>query len=199
MKDFYLADLHLGHDAAILGRPFASQEEMSAHIVDAINAKVATKYNRIICCGDFALRDPVKWRMKFICKNWIKLRGNHDPWHKCKLAFGEGCCRDTYDFKVKDHPCFASHYPHAYWPKSHRGSFHIYGHVHDQRTETIEAAFPGIRSLDVGVDSANRLLGDWTCFSEDEVYDILIARPGHDLVEWYETNRGKWKKEHTSE
>jgi hypothetical protein len=41
---------------------------------------------------------------------------------------------------------FVSHYPHAYWPRSHKGCLHVYGHVHAEREATLDAALPGRRS-----------------------------------------------------
>jgi hypothetical protein len=116
--------------------------------------------------------------------------GNHDPRQKCKAAFGPSQCRDQYDTKCVDMPCFVSHYPHAYWPASHYGSFHVFGHVHDQRTDTLTEKFPDARMMDVGVDAANRWLGKYTCFSEEEVYNILIAKTGHDHVKFYQDLQG---------
>lgn len=193
MKTFFVADTHLDrHGDNTVGRAFENSEEMSREIVSNINGR-ANRGDRIIILGDFAFKEPQYWRTQLTCKNITLVLGNHDPRSKCLKAFGKSNIRDQYDTKCKDHPTFCSHYPHSYWSKSHYGSFHLFGHVHDQRTRTIEEAFPGIRAMDVGVDSAKRLLGSFTCFSEDEIYDLLIDRPGHDLIEFYEQLR-KWKK-----
>jgi calcineurin-like phosphoesterase family protein len=43
---------------------------------------------------------------------------------------------------------WVSHYAHRVWPKSHQGSYHVYGHTH--------GVLPGHRrSMDVGVDANN--------------------------------------------
>jgi hypothetical protein len=59
--------------------------------------------------------------------------------------------------------------------------------------------FPDIRAIDLGVDSAKRILGKWTLFSEEEIYEILIKRKGHDPVEFYKELRGEYKKDHNPE
>jgi calcineurin-like phosphoesterase family protein len=84
------------------------------------------------------------------------------------------------------HQVFISHYPHAYWPSSHHGSFHFYGHCHTQREETLDQVFPGRRSIDVGVDNAALLFNDYIPLSERCLIDYLIQQPGHDPVSFYE-------------
>ena len=73
----------------------------------------------------------------------------------------------------------------------------VYGHVHDQREATLNAIWPERRAMDCGVDSAKRILERYCPFSEDEVYDILSKRKGHDPVEFYLALRGEYKhKDH---
>ena len=50
--------------------------------------------------------------------------------------------------------------------------------------ELINKIFPEMRSLDVCPESYKTIFGEWGIFSENQVYDILIARKGHeDLTE----------------
>lgn len=198
MKTWIMADPHLGEGENVLNRPFANAKEMSAEIVENVNSR-ADKRDRVIIVGDFAFKNPGKWRGKFRCKNMILVMGNHDKHAQSKAAFGDMNVRDQYDTKILGHPTFFSHYPAMYWPKSYYGSMHGFGHVHDQRTETIELVFPNARMMDVGVDAAQRLLGKYTCFSDQEFYDLLIQKPGHDPVEWYRERRGEYKKDHVTE
>lgn len=104
--------------------------------------------------------------------------------------FGERY-REVHECKIKDMPCWLSHYQHLTWPKSHYGSFHLHGHTHDQRSEYYNNLIPGMRSLDVCPESYKRINGKWGIWSEDEVYKLLIARKGHDPVEWYKKQRGE--------
>lgn len=39
--------------------------------------------------------------------------------------------------------------------------------------------------MDAGVDNAFRLFGKYRPFHEDEVIQILTARPGHDQIAYY--------------
>jgi calcineurin-like phosphoesterase family protein len=190
--DYFVADLHFDHHRMAENRGFASTDDMNDCVLTEINQLVLPKQDRLRILGDFCWGDPAKWRQRIKCKNIMLILGNHDNRAKCVTAFGKQNVRDTYMPKVEEVPCFLSHYPHAYWPSSHYGSYHLYGHVHDMRTETITEAFPGIRSLDVGVDSAKRLLGDYRPFSAVEVHQILRVRPGHDPVQWYTAHFGKY-------
>lgn len=190
MKTFFTADTHLAHDG-ILGitfRKFPTIEDHNEAIIDGINSTVGVN-DRLFILGDFCWRAEESWFSRIKCKNTQLIFGNHD---KAKLGKLFQTAEDTTEIKLQGHKIFLSHYPHAYWPASHHGSLHLYGHVHSQREATLDAAFPGRRSMDCGVDNAKFLLGQYRPFSEDEVIQILTARPGHDQVEWYE----KYQKAH---
>lgn len=195
---FVTADLHLSKEGTnTLNRPFATPLEMSKEIIGQINSRV-TRKDRLIIVGDFSFREAPYWRGQVKC-NCLLVMGNHDNWVKSLQAFGKFRMNvfQQYDGKLCGHRTHFSHYPTLYWPASHYGSMHCFGHVHDQRTETIESLFPeGIRAMDVGVDAANRILGKYTCFHEKEIYDILIQRASHDLVSYYKERRGEYKKDH---
>ena len=199
MKTYFTADPHFSrHGTNLLGRPFANVREMSEHILDAINSRV-TRKDRLIIAGDFSFREPAYWRSRLVCRNCVLVLGNHDNRAKSIEAFGIHNTREQYDTKCCGHPCWVSHYPTLYWPKSHYGSYHVFGHVHDQRTGTIIHHFPTARMMDVGVDAAYRELGEWTAFSEDEIHANLSLWSGHDPVEFYTRLRGEYNKDHVSE
>jgi hypothetical protein len=42
--------------------------------------------------------------------------------------------------------------------------------------------------MDVGVDNAKKLKGDWSPFTEGDVEDLFL-RPGHDSKEFYDGQR----------
>lgn len=192
MKTYITADPHFSKAGSnVLSRPFSDAREMSEHILDAINAKIGTKYARLIILGDFSPREPEYWRQRLITKNCVLILGNHCHRNKSIRAFGHMNVRETWDTKLCGHPCWMSHYAHCVWPKSHYGSFHLYGHTHGMREETLDTLFPGRRSMDAGVDEAFRILGEWTCFDEQEIYDILSTRPGWDNVDFYKQLRGE--------
>jgi calcineurin-like phosphoesterase family protein len=191
MKTYFTADDHFAHEniLKITDRDlhFASIEEHDDGMLYGINSTVGEN-DRLFILGDFAWRAGESFTSRIRCKNIHLIFGNHD-----RTAFGKlfKSVEDTAVLKIQGHKVFLSHYPHCYWPSSHRGSLHLYGHVHAEREETLDAAFPGRRSMDVGVDNALMWLGAYQPFSEDEILRFLLPRPGHDLVEWYDQQRAK--------
>lgn len=187
---FFTADLHLNHEKVILftTRPFKSIVEHDEYVIARINNRVGQK-DRLYVLGDVSWRAVGQELGKIVCKDIHLIWGNHD-----RQNFGKWfkTAEDVTEIKIGEQKVFLSHYPHAFWPSSHRGSMHLYGHCHSQREETLDKAFPGRRSMDVGIDNAWKLLGEYCPFSEGEIMDILGPRPGHDSVEYYEANHGAW-------
>jgi hypothetical protein len=81
------------------------------------------------------------------------------------------------DFKVKftklgkAERFFCSHYSHRVWDQHHKGVFHLYGHSHSSLEHD-----PNGRSMDVGIDNAYKLLGEYRPFNITEVYELLKDR-----------------------
>lgn len=188
-KTWVLGDPHFGHENVMkfAHRPFHCIEEHDEHVISKINYYVH-RNDRLIIAGDVCWKDPQKYRQRINCKEVILVFGNHD-----KKTWGPIFSRgvDNLDLKYVDplteeeFNIFVSHYPHAYWPGSHRNDLHVYGHVHDAREETLDRAFPGRRSMDVGIDTAKRVLGEYRPFSLGEVVNILRDRKGHDSLDHY--------------
>lgn len=198
---YFTADTHFDHEKAInfperkgFGFTVESWKEM---ILDKINSKV-TKYDKLFILGDFALgkdqsKSFAKNKMKIKCKDVWLIRGNHDLGDEgCKRVFGQNF-RHCFETKIKEMPCWLSHYPHLIWPKSHYGSFHLHGHLHDGRSKFWDNIpyLSSMRRLDVCPESYKRLKGDWGIWSEDEVYEYMTDRIGHDDVKWYREQRGE--------
>lgn len=186
---WFTADPHFGHEPIAKNRGFTS-EEHDELVLGAINA-VVERRDRLIIAGDFCFRSkPGKWRQRINCREVILVFGNHD-----RPSFGQFFSRAEQQLvlKVGEHRVYVSHYPHAYWPASHHGSMHVYGHCHAQREETLDTLFPGRRSMDVGLDNAVRLLGELRPFSENEVVERLLAAPGHDPVSYYREKNGTYE------
>lgn len=192
-RTFFTSDLHLGHENVVskMGRAFGSIREHDDCLIDGINATVGRK-DRLYVLGDAfwqpTYKRPGQFRARIECRELHLIWGNHD-----RAAFGTcfSTSQDVLMLKLDGEEngrriqAFLSHYPHAYWPASHHGSLHLYGHVHDKREATLDVLFPGRRSMDVGMDTAKRLLGAYRPFSEDEIKAILLARLGHDHVGFY--------------
>lgn len=188
MLTHFMADPHLGHDGILnmSGRPFSSVEEMYDEILAQTNRCVQPE-DRLFLLGD------VSWQLGLLngflehlnCKNVHLIWGNHD---RRSFSRSVKSYADVDEVKIGggQYTVFMSHYPHTYWPSSHYGHFHVYGHMHGDREATMDAAYPGRRAMDVGVDVAYRLFGQFRPFSEMDVIEILGNRPGHDKLEHYE-------------
>lgn len=182
MKTFFTSDTHLSHDALGLSfRQFETIEHHNDAIMDGINKAVGV-HDRLFVLGDFCWRGEESWVAKIRCKNLHLIFGNHD---KAKLGKLFKTAEDTSEVKIQGRKVFLSHYPHAFWPASHHGSLHLYGHVHAQHEIPLDVLFPGRRSMDCGVDNAFRLVGEYRPFSEDEIVGMLADRPGHYHVKTY--------------
>lgn len=184
---WFIADTHFNCPGLAEHRGFKSPDEHDDFVLNAINTHVK-RPDMLYIIGDFAKNDANKYRSRIRCGNVVLIWGNHDRnsfasvfpsnyrHHTMKLTSGESV--------------FLSHYPTAYWNKSHYGSFHLYGHCHGMREASLDALFPGRRSMDVGYEPLRDRFGQYRPINEEEVVEILGVRPGHDPVEWYGTNFG---------
>lgn len=193
---WFTADPHLGHAKMLVG-----ERAKYFDSIDAWNSHMLAEFEKcgengeLYILGDLSMEEPQKWRRK-LPKSAYLIRGNHDgSVEKCKKAFGNRFS-DTKEVKIGHSraKCWLSHYGHAYWPASHRGSFHLYGHNHGMREETLDEILPGRKSMDVCPENVFRLLGEFRPISEFEVEELLIGRSGHDHVSFYREKRGDFKK-----
>ena len=75
-------------------------------------------------------------------------------------------CDSVLIVKHGQHTFFLSHYSHRVWDGSHKGVIHLYGHSHN--------SIPDLgKSMDVGVDSARHLLGEYRPFRIEEIIQIM--------------------------
>jgi calcineurin-like phosphoesterase family protein len=173
---WFTADSHLGHEAILRhmperGKVFASIEEMDAHVVDETN-RVVGKNDILIHAGDFAWRAGRvgHYRHRLNVRQIHVARGNHDAASLVKhvstmelILFKKF---DGHDFHIEHRPCLS-------WNKKQRGGFHVYGHSHGLFEDTLNTLWPGRRAIDVGIDHAFRLTGEWRPLSLDEVLHFI--------------------------
>jgi calcineurin-like phosphoesterase family protein len=177
---WFSSDFHFGHNN--IAGPMVSQWDKgyrNFETVQGMNKVLITTINRYVkeddklyFLGDFAFgghtnipgyRHALNVREIHVC------RGNHDGHlDKYKDLFTSindvMWCKDR-----KDRPIFMSHYSHRVWEGSHKGYIHLYGHSHDSIVDFG-------KSMDVGVDTAFRLFGEYRPFSIDEVISIMDKR-----------------------
>lgn len=75
---------------------------------------------------------------------------------------------------LREGSLFLSHYAHRVWNKSHHGRIHLYGHSHDSLDKHPNQ--PWGKSMDVGMDSAYRILGEYRPFHINEIMKIMNER-----------------------
>ena len=176
MSFFWTADLHFDHSNMIgyMDRPYKDVQEMNESLMANINSTVG-KGDVLIIAGDLTL-----WHKKEkVHKEWINnmngtiicLKGNHDYW------LGKGKGRYIYHKKIGDVYTVTSHYAMRVWNRSHRGSINLHGHSHGGLDRWKN-------QLDVGVDSAFKLLGEYRPFSFEEV--LYFIQQYTDITLWNE-------------
>ena len=182
MKRFFSSDWHLGHKN-ISGpkmsnwpngyRTFDSPQEMDEDIIKNVNNMIQY-HDHLFYLGDFSLGAKVQeYRDRINCRQITFILGNHDDPRNIERVFGIMNTHHVLEIKEKGVHYFLSHYAHRVWNKSHRDSIHLYGHSHDSLDREGEEWG---RSMDVSVDSAYRLFGEYRPFTEDEILRIMSKR-----------------------
>lgn len=114
-------------------------------------------------------KDYSKLRDSINCKNVYCIWGNHDNKEMARVFDTIDICKIQYN-KINIIMC---HYAMAVWDKSHRGSWHLYGHSHSEMEDKLNECFPQRRSMDVGVDNIYKLYGEYRPISFIEIGKIF--------------------------
>jgi len=154
---FFTSDEHLGHRNIIkyCGRPFASIEGMDAEIIKRHNAVVSNN-DTVIHVGDFTLSKNARPYIEQLKGTHIFLRGSHDRWLRNASEIRE--------VEINGQIIIACHYAMRVWPKSHYGSWQVFGHSHGHLA-------PLGKQHDVGVDN-----NDFTPVSFEQLKAIMATR-----------------------
>lgn len=157
-------------------RPFPSLSKMNDTIVNNIN-DVVGENDVLFCLGDWAFGGKENiplFRKRLVCKNVHLVYGNHDDHIEDYRNGYQGLFSTTAHYREivvdKEMLCLF-HYKQTIWNKSHRGAYQFYGHSHSNAEHIVNG-----RSMDVGIDNAFRLLGEYRPFSFDELMSILKDR-----------------------
>lgn len=176
MKIWFSSDWHINHKN-ISGknesswssghRDFLSLNDMNENIINNIN-KYCSYDDIIYFIGDFCFGDSKLipyWRSRILCNTIHFCKGNHDDKiDEYKNFFTS--VQDVLSVKHGKHSFFLSHYSHRVWSGSHKGSIHLFGHSH--------GSIPDYgKSMDVGIDVAKKILGEYRPFSIEEVISIV--------------------------
>ena len=173
MKYWFTSDEHYGHISIIkfCNRPFTNTDDM--------REKLITNFNSRVKPGDitFHLGDMF-WRKLQVqdCFDILNrlngkhyyINGNHEEVFKRPDSFIlSGCFESIQNVSMLKHEkkmIWMSHYSHRCWPKSHQGSYHVFGHTHGVMGDYR-------RSHDVGVDANN-----YAPVSFDELVTLMESK-----------------------
>ena len=143
----YISDIHFGHKNVLRfdHRPFSDVEEMEHYIIEKWNDTVQ-KDDNVWILGDFAYhndKDPAHY-LRQLSGHKHLIVGNHDDAllkNDKAMSYFESV---DYLKKIIDtldgerHQVILCHYPIYEWDGYHRGTIHVYGHVHNSLGHTPE-------------------------------------------------------------
>ena len=158
--NLYISDLHFGHANVIKhdSRPFSDVDEMDRVMMERWNATV-DEDDDVYVVGDFSFRSgrAAEWYLSRLKGRKHLIVGNHD-WRTLQndKAISLFVSVDSL-LEIEDNGKFIvlCHYPLAEWNHSMRGSWHIYGHIHNNRNKTYEF----MRTLDHALNAGAPLNG----------------------------------------
>jgi calcineurin-like phosphoesterase family protein len=189
MKIWFTSDTHFGHKN-IAGkkvsnwtngfRDFESVDEMNKTIINCIN-KYVGRDDILYHLGDWSfggVHNIFIFRNSLVCRNIHLILGNHDQHIMNKeVKFNDTNFNPINLFLSVNHVMevqhgkskfFLSHYPHLSWHHCHKGVIMLHGHEHGNFNHLNNDC----RRMDVGIDSAKIILGEYRPFSIEELIDI---------------------------
>jgi len=165
-------------------RHFDSVWEMNKCLVDNIN-KYVKEDDILYHLGDWSFggaQNIKLFRDSIVCKNIHLVLGNHDQHIKdqeVKLKETSFNPMDLFssvnqvlEVSHEKHRFFMSHYPHLSWNHASRGVIMLHGHEHG----TFDHLNENTSRMDVGVDTAKKLLGEFRPFSLEEIIQINTSK-----------------------
>lgn len=175
-KIWFTSDTHFGHKNIIKfsNRPFDDEDHMNEELIRAWN-EVVGEDDTVFHMGDFSLTSPNKTKeiLDRLNGNIFLILGNHEKSvmrkEDVRARFTE--IKDKLEITLNGQFIVMCHYGMRVWNKSHHGSWMLYGHSHDSMEHEVWG-----RSMDVGVDSAYRILGEYRPFSFEEIKAIMDKR-----------------------
>jgi len=183
-KVWVTSDLHLGHKN-ISGpsrsswkdgyRDFQNEVQMTEVLIGEIN-KYVPHDGILLNLGDLQFTSHKlipENRARIAVKTWHHVLGNHDlsvtKYSSCFTSVA-----DMIELNYFGKMFILCHYPMRSWLGAGKGYYHLYGHEHDMFDRPPNQ--PWGKSMDVGIDSAYRLFGEYRPFNIKEVISILDQR-----------------------
>ncbi|RZJ71256.1 metallophosphoesterase family protein [Flavobacterium sp.] len=172
---WFTSDHHFGHKNIIKfsNRPFADIDEMNSELIKRWNEKVKPE-DIVYHLGDFGLASVPKVReiLGELNGKIHLVTGNHESVAlQCADCFES--VKDYHELIIPDPEAHAGkrlivlfHYAMRVWNASHHGSWHLYGHSHNELPDDRTSL-----SFDVGVDCH-----DFYPISYQEVKQIMSRK-----------------------
>jgi len=165
MAVYFTADLHFGHGEIIefCERPFTDVDQMNKTLIKNWNSRVSND-DHVYIVGDiyYGGRDAagVKEAVSIVGRlNGILhlIAGNHDfPYLKnTEYHYLFADVDQIRYLKYGGRDISLCHYPIAEWSGYYRGSWHIYGHIHNAKNPVYEYMKTQERALNAGVEICN--------------------------------------------
>ncbi|MCL2415237.1 MAG: metallophosphoesterase family protein [Defluviitaleaceae bacterium] len=162
MAVYFIADTHFGHLDIIkhCNRPFNNADEMNRILRKNWNERVKDN-DDVYIVGDFCFRTDGVGEAIAIAKSLrgrkYLIIGNHDEKMlkdaRYRECFVEIC--DIGKITLDGERIVMCHYPIAEWDGFFRGSWHIYGHIHNARNQAFATMRAHERALNAGADITN--------------------------------------------
>lgn len=185
-KIWFSSDFHLGHKNYCKGvsawedksqcRNFSTIPKMDQVILDGINKHIQPE-DALYFLGDFSFggyQNAPLYRDRINCDTIYFIKGNHDE----KIARNPFLFQTIQDTIILDkYQIYMNHYPHLSWIGSAKGYIMLHGHEHGAINHLNE----NCRRLDVGIDSAYKIFGEYRPFSLEEVLEINNKKPISEL------------------
>ena len=192
--DDYETDIVLSEDENLIRNLKISKKStdfMNRKLIENINC-IVKENDRLWLLGDFVwcnkrasnqevIESWKYWRDQINCKEVIMIFGNHDPkvdtYARKEVSKFFSRTYDLLTTRIEDYKVVMCHFAQAIWDCKHYNSIHCYAHSHSNAEEWLDKIMENRLSIDVGVDNAYKLLGDYRPFSWKEITDIMSKKP----------------------
>jgi len=165
---FFTGDEHFSHKNILkyCGRPFPTIEDHDEEIIKRHN-EVVKKNDIVVHSGDFTMKSSFKEVSEYYINRLngthIFLKGSHDKW------LNQSKSHEIWEKTIYGQHIVVCHYAMLVWPRSHYGSWQLFGHSHGNLNHPLMG-----KQHDDGVDNNN-----FYPFSLDQIVEIMKNKPNN--------------------